>query len=334
MRIGILIMVISFLIAMLASIGGTAYCYSQSMKVVTNQVYSHLESVAQSRAHHIESRLKMEKDVVKSLALTGKVERLLLASESDSDYNDKKIAVNERVQKTVDSIEQIIHIQIINKDGITIAGTNPALLGVDRSSDPRFPKLNEGEIAISSVGFSPEDGNPRLSIASPVLNNNEIIGFVFVRVDIEKSLYPLLLDKTGIGETGETYLVNNDGYAITPLKFEEDAVLKYRVDSINSRNCFVIGDIPKDYIGYEIVKTFLDYRGKKVIGTYSYIKEMDWCLLAEIDEEEILGVQRELFQKITFMIIIVVIALTTLIGFFIGKHLNKIVVLKKGRKRL
>jgi len=157
----------------------------------------------------------------------------------------------------------------------------------------------------------------------------------------------IVLDKTGIGETGETYLINGEGYAITPLLFVEDAVLKQKVDTLGSRDCleerFRHLELheeeeeqahEEEHIGHEVVEVFLDYRGKKVIGTHLYIPKMDWCLLAEVDEEDVLGKQRELFQKVTLTIIIFLVVIVTLIGFFVGRFIDKTVVFKKQKKKL
>lgn len=340
MKISRVLLVIFFLVALLGSIAGTSYYYIKSIDSVEEQIYFQLESVAQSRAEHIKTLFRMEKEIVQSLALIGKVQRLLLTSERDSDYNSQINAVNERLQKTVDSIEQTIHIQVVNKAGITIAGTNPALLGSDRSTDPRFSKLNKGEIATTDVDFPPEDGAPRISIASPVFVEDEIIGFVFMRWNIEKALFPLLLDKTGIGDSGETYLINSKGYAITPLLFVEDAVLKQKVDTVNSKNCFSHAgheghkEPHKEHHGHEAIETFLNYRGEKVLGAHVYIPEMEWCLLAEINEAEILGKQRAVFQRAALTIIIAILIISVLVALLVGKFVDDAVVLKKGKKSL
>ena len=120
--------------------------------------------------------------------------------------------------------------------------------------------------------------------------------------------------------------------------FVEDAVLKWRVDSDNSRDCFEARDdlnfIEGEHHGHEAVRIFLDYTGKKAIGAHVYIPEMEWCLLAEISEEEVLGKQRAVFQRVALSIIIVVVIVVGLIGFFVGRFIDKIVVLKKWKRNL
>ena len=50
------ILIISFVfVGIVGGVWVTSYCYRKSLDSVTDQVYFHLESVAQSRGHHIES---------------------------------------------------------------------------------------------------------------------------------------------------------------------------------------------------------------------------------------------------------------------------------------
>ena len=336
MKIGTIIIAIFFIVALLGSIAGVSYYYLRSIEVVEARVFEHLETAVHSRAHHIESFLGEKKILAKNLALIGKVERLLSASESDSDYNTKKIAVIERLQKTMNHVEGIKSIGVMDENNILIASTNQELVGWDYSDTVFFKENPEKETMIQFVYDSSLD-LVVLSTVSPIKDSSGgylgMIGMVF---DSE-IFYEITLDKVGIGETGETYLINRDSYTITPLLFEEDAPLKFRIDSINSRNClsmFFNVEGVEEHIGHEPVNVFLDYRGEKVIGAHYALKEFDLCLLAEIDESEILDEQKQFFQRVSFLIIIVITGLSTLIGFFFGRFVDKTVVLRKYKKRL
>lgn len=249
------------------------------------EVINHLESVAQSRASHIETFIDNKKVLAQELALIGKVEKVLL---DPSDAN--VLAVNERLQNTVDSVEGIIYISVVDKSGIVIAETNPILIGEDRGEISLFTKVSQGGTVIAQVKLPPEGGSPVLSIASPVKSGDEIIGFVFVRTNLD-SLNKITTDSTGLRETGETYLLNKEGYMITPSRFKEDIVLKQKVDTVNAENC-LSGlehseegeDAHAEHEGHKAVEVFQDYRGVNVLGTHVYIPEMQWCLLAEMDE--------------------------------------------------
>ena len=320
------ILVLSFvLVGIVGGVWVTGYCYQKSVDSLTDQVYSHLESVAYSRGYHIETQLELKKELVKSLALIVEVEELLLSTE-DSNYDFQINAVNERLQKIIDSVEQVESISVVDKSGIIIAGTNLEIVGGNRSTEEKFLKARQGETIIRDIHFSP-GGEPVMGLASPVKVNGEIIGFVFMRVDIEEVLFQPLSDKTGIGKTGETYLINKECYVVTPLLFVEDAPLKWKIDNIASRNCFSMlesnDEFTGEYKGHEAVETYLGYGGEEVIGAHYPILEMQWCLLAEINEAEILGVlRRELFRSL-FILLVLLILFVSLAGYIVVRLVSE-----------
>lgn len=56
-----------------------------------------------------------------------------------------------------------------------------------------------------------------MAFSAPILDkkDSKLLGIVVQRVAVEK-LFKITTDRTGIGETGEYYLVNQYGYMITP----------------------------------------------------------------------------------------------------------------------
>jgi len=277
-----------------------------------NQVYSHLESVSQSRAQHIEYFIQEQKEKI-----------LILATHQEFS--------NDELKEIRDSNVEYTAVFVLDSDGKVIFSSEDSMIGVDKFYELYFIEGKKG-IYVGDIHFSTGENEPSMNVATPWDGN-----VLVARVDIS-ILTEIVLDKTGISETGETYLINKDNYAITPLLFVEDAILKFKVYSINSINCLSMLDNPigreGEHMGHKPVQIFLDYRGEKVIGTHYPIYGVDWCFLVEIDEKEILGTQRELFQRVTFMVMLFVITIVTLIGFFVGKFIDKSMVLKKQKKKL
>lgn len=327
---------ITFFIAGLILTGvGIGIFYYFSTKFIETSIDNHLKTVAQSRAHHIETFLENKKMIVENLALIGKVERLLLASESDSDYDAQIKSVQERLQKIIDSIKEITSIAIMDKSGIIIASTNEYLVGIDRSNNEAF-LYGKKDTYIQGINF-PLEGTkePIMFSSAPVIKDSKLLGVVVMRITTEK-LNEIVLDKTGIGETGETYLVNADGYAISPLLFVEDAVLEWKMDTINSRNCLWslnnpgIEEMEGEHVGHEAIETYLDYRGEKVIGTHIPIYSMSWCLLAEMDERETLSSLKWIFW-ITIGLGLFLLFVIYLIANWISRKISKpIIDLRQG----
>ena len=130
----------------------------------------------------------------------------------------------------------------------------------------------------------------------------------------------ITINRTGMGKTGEIYLANKYGLAITPLRFKKDTFLKQRIDTINVRKCLTRKT--KQHAAEEKrISVFTNYRGLRVLGTHEPIFQTQWCLLAEITEKEALAPLTKI--KILFFILMIFIPIAGyLIGFFISRAIT------------
>ena len=54
-------------------------------------------------------------------------------------------------------------------------------------------------------------------------NSGEVVGFVLCEA-LGDSLYDLLAEKSGLGDSGESYLIDEDGLFVSPARFDERAL--------------------------------------------------------------------------------------------------------------
>ena len=158
-------------------------------------------------------------------------------------------------------------------------------------------------------------------ISSSVIKHDtdDFVGVLVVKISLE-ALGRITTDETGLGETGEVYLINRENYMITPSRFLKNTFLNQKIDSENAKNCFEHSDEST----YPIrIGKYLDYRGVPVLGSNVYIPEKDWCLLVEINEEEALGMQRDRLMKNALIIILALAIILVIIGFIIRPLLDK-----------
>ncbi len=251
-------------------------------------IYPHLNTIAQSRASHIETFLEANKEAVKQLSKSIVAERFLLADRNDEDFDQKLNDVLRRLDSTVTIRESVDEIFILSTDGKIIASTNRSRIGLDRSDDICFLGAKKGPY-IKDAYNSQVTGQKSLAFSSPLTKHQtgELLGVIVTRVGLEP-LNEIVTDKTGLGKTGDIYLVNKYGYMITPSRFIKDTFLRQKVDTENTRMYFEdikrFGTKPHKHEAH----LFTDYRGVKVLGTHYHIHQMSWCLCVEIDEKEAL----------------------------------------------
>jgi signal transduction histidine kinase len=187
-----------------------------------------------------------------------------------------------------------------------------------------------------------ELGMPTLYITTPVVYEHKVIGAVCLRLDVME--ISKLMGSVRLGETGETYLINEDGFMISESKFlkylkdislvKQRTTLELQVINPQTRRLTksaeecLKGNKGHDGEGY------LDYRGVKVLGFWQWIPALEWGIIAEIDVNEGYRPVKRLHKivaPIMFTITIIVISL----AFFFGKKISDpILYLTEGTKSI
>ncbi len=174
-----------------------------------------------------------------------------------------------------------------------------------------------------------ELGMPTLYISTPVIYEHKVIGMVCLRVDVME--ISKLMRSVRLGETGETYLINKDGFMISESKYLKDlkdsgliiqrATLELQVINPETKKLTrsaeecIKGKKGHDGEGY------LDYRGVKVLGFWQWIPELEWGIIAEIDVKEGYGPVKRLHTIVAPIIFLVTVVVISSAVFF-GKKIS------------
>jgi len=316
---------------LILTVAGTFLLYYFFTNTLKESISAHLETAVNSRSHHIKTFLDREKGTVEDLALIGKVERLLLTEKTDINYDNQVNDVNERLQKTVNSSEAILSIEVLDKNGIMIASTNESMV-TDMGHDEIFLNSKESTY-IRDIYFSEFFSDVVMCVGTPILSNDKFLGVIIADLNLDE-LFEITLDRIGLGETGEIYLVNKDNYMISPSRFKEDVILRQKVDTVSSRNCFSMAKHPEEHIGHQATEVFKDYRDVNVLGAHSYISDMNWCLLAEINEREIMSSVRKVLLVGSIIALCIIFVIYIAAAWMSGKISKPIKILRQGIKQI
>lgn len=158
----------------------------------------------------------------------------------------------------------------------TYSATNIAKLFKEINSANTNNKIAK---MVDFESYAPSNGDPASFIASPVYDGSQKIGAVIFQIPINK-IDAVMQERSGLGETGETYLVGADKLMRSNSRFsEKPTVLVNKIDT----------EAVKEAIGGKTdCKIIKDYRGVPVLSAYApfNILGMNWAITAEIDKAE------------------------------------------------
>ncbi|MDM8523358.1 methyl-accepting chemotaxis protein [Desulfococcaceae bacterium HSG8] len=145
--------------------------------------------------------------------------------------------------------------------------------------------------------YEPAGGVPASFIAAPIKDKGETIGVVMVQVSIDQ-INSIMQERTGMGETGGTYLVGPDRL------FRSDSV--HIRESTVMNPAFVVDTmgVSEGLAGKTGEGVIIDYRGEYTLSSWTpvNIHGVVWAMLAEIDVSEafvpvIEGEDKDFFSK-------------------------------------
>ena len=282
-----------------------------STNIIKQQITNNLINTTQSRAKNIETLLSEYEELTKIMA-TGTSYRD--AVDGSIDHTRRLEKVNQRIKTIIQTHEEISRICVLDKEGIVIISSDEDAV-LDKSALEIFLEGKEGSF-IGDLHLSSLTRKYGLSVSTPILLDNQFAGILIINFNADKKLFKITTDHTGLGETGEVYLVNKDGYMITPSRFIDEVILKQKVE---------LGDI-KETIANESSATLSqdeiaaaeDYRGLKVLRVHTHIPEMGWCLIADIDSKEAFVPVSQLTNTL-----LLIFAIILLISIFISGYISK-----------
>jgi len=283
-----------------------------STNIIKQQITNNLINTAQSRAKHIETLLD-EYEVITKMIAAG----ISFRNAVDKNINaaQRIEMVNQRIKTIIESNKEISRIKVLDKEGIIIASSHE-VTGMDKSTHEIFLKGREG-VFIGDLHLSSFTHKYVLSISAPILLNNQFAGVLVINFDANKELFKITTNSTGLGESGEVYLVNKDSYMITPSRFIDDVILKQKVDLKHLEY-----SEPSDTPLKEEISIVEDYRGIEVLSMHTHIPEKGWCLVAEIDTQEAFAPVTQLTQTL-LLIFVIILFIAIFISSFASRTITR-----------
>ena len=225
---------------------------------------------------------------------------------------------------------------VCNAKGVVTIATISESIGRDLSDKDYIKNALQGRTLATSIRPSEvplvnefdekEIGIPTMLVSTPLKNKeDDIIGVVVLRV--HAGTLSNIMNSLKFGKTGESYLVNEEGYMISESRFtdrlKENGLVKKRcslelkvTDPDTGKLTYGVAECISGNNGFS-GSGYSDYSGITVLGVWHWLPEFKWGIITEIDLDEGYGLAHNLHfivNAVLFVIAFPVVLAAYLMG--------------------
>ena len=173
--------------------------------------------------------------------------------------------------------------------------------------------------------YAPSGGEPAMFMSAPIMDGDIVEGVVAVQID-PAVINKIMQDRTGMGESGETYLIGQDKLMRSD-SFLDPTNHSLKASFKNPTKGAVNTDAAASLSGKTDMEIIIDYNGNPVLSAYTPFEFLDlrWGMIAEIDESEVFASVNELRNNAIVMGAIF-LALIIGIALFLGRFISNPII--------
>lgn len=138
------------------------------------------------------------------------------------------------------------------------------------------------------ASYAPSNGEPAAFIAQPVVNNGTVEVVVALQLSLEAINAIMFEQRSGMGNTGETYLVGPDSLMRSKSYLDQEH-RTVKASFANREQGSIDTDAVREALaGDTAEKIITNYLGNQVLSAYAplNVPGLNWAVISEIDESE------------------------------------------------
>jgi two-component system NtrC family sensor kinase len=255
--------------------------YISGKNAIEEQTFEYLTATAEHREETINTWIsENEKEAVfiaGSSIFEKNTARLLTRIEADPVYLRAYEDMVKYLETAMGDSQRFFEIFYISPDGEILVSTDSLREGIDESGEAYFVRGKDNTF-IQNIYISPEYSRPIMTVATPVKDDDgNLLGVLVCRLslnDIDERMH----ERSGLGETGEVYLLNRFYYHISDPKLKGGQPLKEELHSTGVDECIS---------GSSTTGIYKNYQEKEVFGAYKWLPERELCIVAEMGKSEV-----------------------------------------------
>jgi len=227
------------------------------------------------------------------------------------DINDELSTRYLDYAERTDYVDTILEVKVFDNDGMELFSLYDTHLGSDYSTESI-----DGITDIQLFFDFDEKFGRIVKAEAPIMSkdNTQRLGMLLFVTDM-RNFDSILLDRSGLKETGEAYFVNPEKIMVSESRFIEDAAFNQEVDTFGVRQCLENNsEVRGDF--------YHDYRGEPIIGYSKCMLENGVVLLVEADVQE-MTLPLDLFQNQFLVVLVSTVVAVFFISISIGHRIAR-----------
>ncbi len=263
--------------------------YFQSQRTLRDNILNHLTTTATLKEDEINRWVESMKQDVQVVAQVPTVQedarKLLTLDPEGNEFRSAHESLQDYLQNLL--VEKPDFLEVLLLKGVggqVLLSTNPEHEGGYEVTSSFFTEGRKG-LYVQSVYPSATLGKPAMTVALPIkAEGGEVAGVLAMHLNLDR-LDDIMLQRGGLGETGETYLVDKLNVFVSEARAGGESF---------PRGVHTIG-IDRALLNQaDGSGAYTNYRGVPVLGAYRWLDEQGVALLAEIEEGEALASVRQM----------------------------------------
>ena len=298
--------------------------YVQGVRIIETDSLDKLIAIRDLKASNLHEWIierKHDLEVIAKSPQILSVENILI--KKNIDQADSKIIMRARegLNNSVTGHPTYKALLIIDAAGQVVVSTKKEHEGKNELENVIFKNaFQSGQGHIKDIYYSELLSENTLSFSEPIRctehDGKHVLGVLVAMIDLDYSLYKLLNNATGLGNTGESLIVNNKGLALSPLRWSADKPLTRKITATPAI---------KAAQGQTGIVFTEDYRGKKVAAAFTYIPDTGWGFVTKQDADEINQPLQAMLFNYGLLFLIMTLSVFILI-FFVSKGLSSPII--------
>ena len=219
-----------------------------------------------------------------------------------------------RIVKATSVFDELM---LLDKTGAVIMSTSADQVGINYSDKEFYKQMMVGR-AVTNTTFDLD----KVYLTQPLaVTQGAPLGVLVARAKLNP-LYAIMGNKTGLGTTGQAYLVNKEKILLSPINATDEEPGTSLIQTEIGKTRLQSQGVENALQQQPGVGVYLNFNGVPVIGAYQWIPELQVAILSEQNQSEAYQFLRTT-QTLTFLALIISSALAILAALSISSSFSR-----------